>query len=285
MRRINPDSCAPAPRLILSCVLFINIAAGVAGAQTPAPQQQQAGRADASPQATAPRPAAGSPTETVRAFYKALNERRFREGFALSVYRAAIEGLSAEEYEDLRPDFERNAAFVPPQVEVTGEVTNGDAASVFIKPIDRGDEVRAEEVKLIREGGRWLVGERATLEAVGREGKNFFFRARVEAHHEEVEKMLQRIAAAQLVHGARNNGRFGDLAALIRAGLVPQDLLGTDSTGYRFTVMLGKDARAWAARAEPARHGRTGLLSFYMDPSGLQKKDNGGKPLKTSAPK
>jgi hypothetical protein len=228
---------------------------------------------------------ADTPAGVVRAFYKALNERRFREAFALSVYRAGVEGLSAEEFEDLRPDFERNAAFVPPTVEVTGEVVNGDAASVFIKPIERGEEARSEEVRLIREGGRWIVGERAALEAVTREGKNFFFRARVEAHQEEVERMLGRIAAAQLVHGAQHGGQFGDLAALVRTGLVPQDLLGTESTGYRFTVMLGKGGRSWAARAEPERYNRTGQLSFYSDASGIQKKDNGGKPIRTSAPK
>lgn len=227
----------------------------------------------------------GQPTEAVRAFYKALNERRFREAFALSVYRAAVEGLSAAEYEDLRPDFERNAAFVPPQIEVTGEVVNEDTASVFIKPIDRSEETRAEEVKLVREGGRWLVGERAVLEAVNREGRNFFFRARVEAHHDDVEKMLRRIASAQLVYGAQHGGVYGDLAALVRAGLVPQDLLGTESTGYRFAVMLGNGGRTWAARAEPERYGRTGQLSFYADAAVLQKKDNGGKPLRTSAPK
>jgi hypothetical protein len=228
---------------------------------------------------------AASPAGVVRAFYKALNERRFREAFTLSVYRAGVEGLSAEEFEDLRPDFERNAAFVPPTIEVTGEVVNGDAASVFIKPIDRGEEARTEEVKLIREGGRWIVGDRAALEAVNREGKGFFFRARVEAHHEEVERMLGRIAAAQLIHGAQHGGQFGELAALVRSGLVPADLLGTDSTGYRFTVMLGRNGRSWAARAEPERYNRTGQLSFYSDASGIQKKDNGGKPIKTSAPK
>jgi hypothetical protein len=256
-----------APRMF--ALAFALLLSSVASAQTPA----AAGNA------------ADTPAGVVRAFYKALNERRFREAFALSVYRAGVEGLSAEEFEDLRPDFERNAAYVPPTIEVTGEVVNGDAASVFIKPIDRGEEARSEEVKLIREGGRWIVGERPALEAVAREGKNFFFRARIEAHQEEVERMLGRIAAAQLVHGAQNGGQFGDLATLVRTGLVPADLLGTESTGYRFTVMLGKGGRSWAARAEPERYNRTGQLSFYSDASGIQKKDNGGKPIKTSAPK
>lgn len=226
-----------------------------------------------------------TPSDTVRSFYRALREGRFREAFALSIYKAAVESLSDEEYEDLRPDFERNASFVPPQIEITGEVVNGEAASVFIKPIDRGEEVKSEEVKLTREGGRWIVGERKDLDVVRREGRNFFFKARVEAHHDDVDEMLKRIAAAQFVHGAQNGGIYGDLAALVRSGLVPQDVLGTDSTGYRFTVMLGKDGKSWAARAEPARYGRTGVLSFYYDQSGLQRKDNGGKPIKTSAPK
>ncbi|MGI8996241.1 MAG: hypothetical protein ACR2GW_06175, partial [Pyrinomonadaceae bacterium] len=44
---------------------------------------------------------ARTPSETVREFYKAMRERRFREAFALSIYKPAIEGLTAEEFEEL----------------------------------------------------------------------------------------------------------------------------------------------------------------------------------------
>ncbi len=223
---------------------------------------------------------ASTPTETVRAFYKALAERRFREAFALSVLKAAVEGLNAEEFAELQPYFERLAAATPENVQVAGEVLNGEAASVFIKPIDRAADAQSEEVKLLRAGGRWVVGERGDYETISREGKEFLFRARVETHHAEVEEMMKRISTAEMVYAAQNGGAFGDLDALVRAGLVPQDLLGTETTGYRFQVTTGKDGKDWSATAEPVRYGRTGRLSFRMDKTGLAKKDAGGKPLK-----
>ncbi len=244
-----------------------------AGSTAKAPAQSQ-------PAAAAAAAVAATPTETVRAFYKALSEKRFREAFALSVLRAAVESLSAEEFAELQPDFERLAAATPANVEITGEVLNGEVASVFIKPIDRAAEAQSEEVKLLRAGGRWVVGERGDYEVVGKEGKDFLFRARIETHHAEVEEMLKRIAAAEFIYASQHGGAYGDLAALVGAGLVPQDLLGTESTGYRIMVTPGKGGKSWAAGAEPVRYGRTGRLSFRMDQSGLVKKDAGGKPLK-----
>ena len=35
-----------------------------------------------------------SPSDTVREFYKAMREKRFREAFALSIYKPVIDGLS-----------------------------------------------------------------------------------------------------------------------------------------------------------------------------------------------
>lgn len=244
-----------------------------AQAATPASSAAAQSRPAASPEAL-------TPTGTVLAFYKALAERRFREAFAFSVLHAAVAGLSAEEFAELQPYFERLAAATPANVEATGEVLNGEAASVFIKPIDRAADAQSEEVKLLRAGGRWVVGERGDYETITREGKEFLFRARVETHHAEVEEMLKRISTAEFVYAAQNGGAFGDLPALVRAGLVPQDLLGTETTGYRFQVTPGKNGKTWAATAEPVSYGRTGRLSFRMDQTGLTKKDAGGKPLK-----
>ena len=42
-----------------------------------------------------------SPSETVREFYKAMREKRFREAFALSIYKPAIENLKPQEFEDV----------------------------------------------------------------------------------------------------------------------------------------------------------------------------------------
>lgn len=268
------------PFRVLLFVLVACAPATVNAQATVAAPNNAAARGQTTAASSAATPSTATPTETVRAFYKALAERRFREAFSLSVLNAAVEGLSAEEFAELQPYFERLAAATPPSVEVTGEILNGESASVFIRPIDRAAEAQSEEVKLLRAGGRWVVGERGDYETIGREGKDFLFRSRIETHHAEAEEMLKRISAAQFIYGAQHGGTYGDLPALVGAGLVPQDLLGADSTGYRIQVTLGKGAKTWAATAEPARYGRTGRLSFRVDQTGLTKKDAGGKPLK-----
>ena len=97
--------------------------------------------------------------------------------------------------------------------------------------------------------------------------------------------MLQRIALAQAVFGQQHSGQYGDLPALIAAGLVPKDLEATQSTGYRFRIGLSSDRKSWTAAAEPARYGKTGKLSFFMDRTGVKSGDVGGKPLPAEPPK
>ena len=222
------------------------------------------------------------PSDTVRAFHQALRERRFREAFALSVLNYAVRELTAEEFDDFKTDFERIAAAVPAADQLTGEQVSGEEATVFM---NFGDETKPDikPVELVRQDGAWIVGSRQDLDTVKKGGKKFLFEARIETHHAEVKALLERIHAAQFIYASQHGGTYGDMSQLISAGLVPQDLLGTETTGYRFRITVGKDAKSWAAFAEPARHNRTGRLSFYRDPSGLQSKDTGGKPLKPSS--
>ena len=222
-----------------------------------------------------------TPTEVVRAFYTALREARFRDALLMSVYRPGIEGLSAAELDELRPDFERIATQVPPDFEFTGESISGDDATVFMKSGTEQDRnVKVEPVYLVRAGGAWVVGDRAGAAEAKRQGKKFFFEQRIAAHEQDAEDMLKRIQAAQIAYSVQRSGVFGDLNALVDAGFVPRDILGTETTGYRFTVAVGEGAKSYVARAEPERYGRTGRLSFYMDANGgIQRKDTGGKPL------
>ena len=229
--------------------------------------------------------AARSPSDTVREFYKAMREKRFREAFDLSIYKPAIDGLKPEEFNDLRPDFEAMAAAIPDKVDLTGEQISGDAATVFVKVKDSESGGQAEPVSLIRVNGIWIIGDRENQAVVIKAGKDFFFNARIDTHHQEAQNMLQRIALAQVVYSQQHNGQFGDMASLIGAGLVPKDLEGTQSTGYRFTVVLSSDRKSWTAAAEPAQYGRTGKLSFFMDRNGVKSGDEGGKPLTVSAEK
>ena len=224
-----------------------------------------------------------TPTDTMRDFYRLMREKKFREAFGISIYRPAIEGLSTQEFEDLRPDFEKMAVAVsekiPDKVDISGEQISGDVATVFVKVADAEGKEKVEPATLIKMDNAWVVGDKESLEMVRKAGKKFFFEARINAHHSDVQDMLTRISLAQVVYGQSHNGQFGNTAELITAGLIPKDIEGTESTGYRFQVVRSADGKSWYATAEPAQHGRTGRLSFYLDASGVRSGDVGGKPL------
>lgn len=269
-----------APNLFASAALLLVAAILVA---TPHALAQPRQKEKSGGQSTVA-PVASTPSGAVRAFYTALRERRFREAFAMSVFRPAIEGLSQSEFDELRPDFERIAALVPAEVELTGEQISGEEATVFYKT-GEGKEIKIVPVYLVRERGAWIVDDPGNAAIIKKQGKKFFFEARIAAHEQDAEDMLKRIQAAQIAYALQNSGAFADLNALVRAGYVPQDILGTETTGYSFSVTAGAPGKAYVARAEPARYGRTGRLSFYMDQSGIQKKDTGGKPYNAPAQK
>ena len=224
-----------------------------------------------------------TPSETVRAFYQGMREKKFREALNLSIYRPAIDPLKPEDFEDLRPDFEKMALAVnervPEKFEITAEQINGNDATVLIKVLDPEGKDKVEPAGLIKLDGVWVLGDRESLELVKKAGKQFFFNARIEAHHSDVQDMLTRISLAQVVYSQQHNGMFADLATLIAAGLVPKDIETTDSTGYRFHVNTVSGGKLWNASAEPAQYGRTGKLSFYLDAAGVRSSDTGGKPL------
>src|SRR6185295_7278404 len=228
---------------------------------------------------TAP-PAVRSPSDTVREFYKAMHEKRFREAFDLSIYKPAIEPLKPQEFEELRPDFEKMAAIIPAEVNLGGEQISGDLATVFVKIKEEGDKPEtAEPVMLILVNGNWIIGDRENEAIVKKAGKQFFFNARIDTHHDEVQAMLTRVSLAQLLYSQQHAGAFADLATLITAGLLPKDLEGVESTGYRFHVNALSGGKTWNAAAEPAQYGRTGRLSFYLDAAGVRSGDVKGKPL------
>ena len=224
-----------------------------------------------------------TPTETMREFYRMMREKKYREAFGISIYRAAIEGLSSQEYDDLKPDFDKMAVAVsekiPEKVDITGEQISGDAATVFVKVVDADGKEKIEPASLIKVDNSWIVGDRENLELVRKEGKKFFFEARINAHHSDVQDMLTRISLAQVVYAQGHNGQFGNMAELIAAGLIPKDIEGPETTGYRFQVVRATDGKSWYATAEPAQYGRTGRLSFFLDASGVRNGDTAGKPL------
>lgn len=227
-----------------------------------------------------------SPSETVREFYKAMRERRFRDAFALSIYKPAIESLSLQEYNELVPDFEKTAIAVaeriPENLQFTGEQISEDSATVFLKVLDTEGKEKLELATLIKDNNIWILGDRENQQLVKKAGKRFFFDARIDAHHNDVQDMLTRISLAQVVYSQQHAGEFADLTTLISSGLVPKDIEGTGSTGYRFRVTVTANRKGWSAAAEPAEYGRSGKLSFFLDSTGVRSGDVGGKPLPSS---
>lgn len=222
---------------------------------------------------------ARTPIQTVSEFYKALRERRFREAFALSIYKPALEGLSAEEFAELQPEFEKLAGAVPEKIEFGGEQISGDTATVFARV--GGEGTQLEAITLMRGAdGAWIFGDAENQAIVKRDGKEFFLKARIETHHKEVEALLLKLANAEAGYSVQNGGRFAEMPALVASKpALREEVESSQTLGYTFQITLGKDGKSYSVRAEPTRYGRTGLLSYYMDQSGIQKKDTGGKPL------
>ena len=225
---------------------------------------------------------ARTPSDVVRDFYKALREHRFKEAWSLTIYKPAVQDLTAEEMEDLRTEFEDRAAKVPDQIEITGEEIKGNIATVFVKvPVaDSTPQIVSEPVNLLNSGGLWMIGTEADEAEVKKRGRRFFLDALIEEHQSNIEELLKRLIAVEAVYAQQHNGAFGDLEALIKTSLMSNDVSDPKALGYSVRIVVAPDGKGFVATAEPARYGHTGNLSFWMDQTGAIKKlDNGGKPL------
>ena len=224
-----------------------------------------------------------APSDVVREFYKAMREHRFREAFTLTIYKSAIEGLSADEMEDLRPGFEEKAAQIPANIEVVSEQINGNMAIVLVRvPVaESTPQVTSEPVNLINSDGAWIIGTENDLAEVKKAGHRYFLDGVITEHEGDVEDLLKRIVVLEGIYSQQHSGSYAELPALVRAGMLSADAVDPKLSGYNFHITLGKDSKSYVAGAEPVRHGHTGKLSFWMDQTGLIKSaDNGGKPLK-----
>ena len=228
-----------------------------------------------------------SPAETVRVFYRNLREKRFREAIFLTNLRPAIEGLTDSELKDFQIDFEAIAKHVPAEIEINGEIISGDSATVTAKlPAENIDKPEIQEIRLRRENGVWMIltVDETAEKQIKQEGKNYFYALRITTHHDEAKAMLNRISKAQIAFSTQNQGKFGEIPALIESGFLPDDVKTSESTGYVYAVTLTEDKTTYSATATPAEYGKSGKLSFLVRLSDaksplLSAKDNGGKPL------
>ena len=105
-----------------------------------------------------------------------MREHRFKDAWAMTIYKPAVEDLSAEEMEDLRSDFEQKAAQVPAQIEITGEQIQGNIATVFVRvPVTESTpQVTSEPVNLISSGGVWIMATRLIRRLLRKRAGDFF---------------------------------------------------------------------------------------------------------------
>src|SRR3981081_519034 len=130
-----------------------------------------------------------TPSDVVREFYKAMREHRFKGAWSMTIYRTAVEDLTANEMEDLRSTFEEQAAHIPEQVEITGEQIEGKAAKVFVKlpATESTPQVTPEPIPLINSGGAWLVGDEANQAIVNKAGRRYFLDAVLDVNQNAAE--------------------------------------------------------------------------------------------------
>jgi hypothetical protein len=272
---------APKSSMLLICVLAFSLAcssaASKAVAEKPAEKEKPSGGITITQ---------GSPSETVRAFYTKLREKKYREAIFLTNLRPAVEGLTDAELADLSVDLSAIAGQVPETIEITGEIITGDSATVTIKLPDPEGNADTDTVRLRRSNGVWimLAVDESAEERMRKEGTRFLYNLRIAVKEDEARAMLDRIAKAQYAFSTQNNGTLGDLQQLVGAGLLPQDVLTSESTGYVYSVTLTESRRGYSADAVPAVYGKTGRLSFRVVPDStglarLTSRDNSGKPL------
>jgi hypothetical protein len=265
--------------------------AGPAGnAGTTAPAANTASNAPA-PDGAAPKGATitidvNGPADTVRAFYKLLREKKFRDAIFLTNLRPAIEGLTEAELAGFSLDFEALAGQIPAEIEINGEIISGDLATVTANlPADNDGTKEIQQIRLKKTGKVWIIQtvDEVAEARIQSEGNRYFYNLRIETHEDEARKMLERIAKAEIAYSLQN-GTVGDIDALIGAGVLPDDVKTSASTGYIYTLTITGKTRYYA-NAIPAEYGKSGKLSFLLEPdekgiAHVTSKENDGKTLK-----
>lgn len=228
-----------------------------------------------------------SPADTVKTFYAKLRDGKVREALHLTNLKPAIESLTDNELKEFAVDFAAIAKLIPAEIEINGEIISGDSATVTAKlPDPEEDKVELQELHLKRSGDHWIImsADEETEKKINAEGKNYFRSLKIETHQEEAKKMLERISKAQLAHSMQNDGTYAEMPKLISDGLLPDDAISGESTGYVYVIELTPDKKNYFATATPSVYGKTGKLSYLLKPAGVMSQvtsaDKNGKPLK-----
>lgn len=209
-----------------------------------------------------------SPADTVRSFYKHLREQKIRDAMFLTNLRPAVEGLTDAELKEFQLDFANLAKIIPEEIEINGEIVSGDAATVTANlPDNDTEQMKVQTLNLRRDGKYWtlLVIDEAAEAEVRKQGGNYFHRLRIVTHQTEVEKLLESLGTAQVVHAASNDGNYGDLQTFADQNIVPSEMLAAPVYGYRFVFKLSADKKDFTVEAVPEVYGKTGNLTFLLE--------------------
>ena len=281
-------ACLPLCLAIVLLLSFSGCAVETSKAETSAPVSRDSVKAEAAPATNGAtiEIVAGSPSDTVRAFYAKLRERKIREAIFLTNLRPAIEALTDDELKEFAVDFDNVAKNVPANIEINGEIISGADATVTAKLPDEDDKRSLQQIRLRKEGEFWIIlsADPVTELRIKKEGKNYFHVLKIETLEAEAKSMLDRIAKAQMVHALQNNGDFAEFGKLIGQGLLPSDVMTSETTGYNYKLNLAVNRKQYSVSATPAVYGKTGKTSYWLDLNKegkpqVKSEDRGGKPF------
>ena len=282
------SACLPLCLAAVLVLLFSGCSVEASKAESPAPSSKEPVKTEAASVSNGAtiEIAAGSPADTVRAFYTKLRERKIREAIFLTNLRPAIEGLTDDELKEFAVDFDNVAKHVPAAIEINGEIISGTEATVTAKLPDEDDKLSLQQIRLRKEGEFWIIlsADPVTELRIKKEGKNYFHVLKIETLEAEAKAMLDRIAKAEMVHSMQNNGEYAEFGKLIGAGLLPSDVMTSETTGYDYKLYLSDNRKQYNVSATPAVYGKTGKTSYWLELNRegkphVKSEDRGGKPF------
>lgn len=100
---------------------------------------------------------------------------------------------------------------------------------------------------------------------------------RMQANELRAIASLRSIMNAQVAHYGSKGSFAPTLAALGPGGtdLLPASLAGGTSAGYKLTVTVAQDGKAFTATAMPEKFGESGRRSFLIDEGGTLRENRG----------
>jgi hypothetical protein len=254
---------------------------------------------------TSPKPASGlTPTDTVQMFYRLLREQRLTEAFQLHVCGPAVEKMTPQQLDELKPEFLKLIGKIPEKLTTSGETITGDDATVFVvvpaeaAPGNQSPQTETASVGLIRSNGRWLIGDRETQALALAHGESFFKLSeegvfiRMFQNEDAMARLVTQLVEIEQVFARNNRGQYGTLPELV-AGRnqfrqdIAQLLAPLESgeiLGHTITIEVTPDRRDFAIYAVPKRHNYDGRYSFYADRNGVRYRNYGGARIEKDTP-